>query len=102
MTNPTQPVQIQIEIDEATSQGIYVNLALISHNETEVVFDFIYIQPQQPRAKVRARIITSPTHTKRFLTALQENIQSYEEKFGKIKGPSEPESESHRYQGPYL
>lgn len=102
MANPPQPVQIQIEIDDTTSQGSYVNLALISHTETEFVLDFIYIQPQQPKAKVRARMITSPTHTKRFLSALQENIQHYEEKFGKIKGGTEPEPPQARYQGPYL
>jgi hypothetical protein len=102
MAQPPQPVQIQIEIDEATSQGTYTNLALISHTETEFVFDFIYIQPQQPKAKVRARIISSPVHTKRFLSALQENIQRYEEKFGKIKGNPQSEAAEPRYQGPYL
>ena len=83
-------VQIQIGIDDATAQGIYSNLAFISHKETEFVLDFIYVQPQEPKAKLRARIITSPSHTKRFLTALQENVKKYEEKFGVIKPAQEP------------
>lgn len=98
----TQPVQIQIEIDDATSQGIYSNLALMAHNETEFVLDFVFIQPQAPKAKVRARILSNPIHTKRLLHALQENIRRYEEKFGEIKMSAAPEKESSQYQGHYL
>ena len=101
MPTPQQPVQVQIEIDDATAQGIYANLALLSHTETEFILDFIFIQPQAPKAKVRARILTSPAHTKRLLAALQENIQRYEEKFGPIKTTG-PEEKGPRYQGPYL
>jgi hypothetical protein len=78
-------LQLQVEIDEATSQGAYVNLALIAHNATEFVMDFIFVQPQQPKAKVRARVISSPGHTKRFLRALSENVTRYEQVFGEIK-----------------
>jgi hypothetical protein len=77
--------QIQIEIDDLTAQGIYSNLAVISHSPDEFIIDFIFIQPQVPKAKVRARVITSPQHIKRFLAALQDNIKKYEEKFGEIK-----------------
>jgi hypothetical protein len=55
------------------------------------VFDFIYVQPQQPKAKVRSRVICSPRHAKQLLGALTENIGHYEERFGAIKAPiSEP------------
>jgi hypothetical protein len=80
-----QDNQIQIDIDEITAQGVYSNLALISHSESEVVFDFIFVQPQVPKAKVRARIITSPLHAKRFIKALEDNVRKYEERFGEIK-----------------
>jgi hypothetical protein len=83
---PQQPaIQLQVEIDDATAQGTYTNLALVAHNATEFVFDFIFVQPQQPKAKVRARIISSPGHTKRFLKALAENVSRYEQVFGDIK-----------------
>ena len=83
-------VQIQIQLDEDTAQGIYANLALVNHTETEFTLDFMYLQPQQPRAKVRARIISSPKHTKRLLKALQENMRRYEERFGTVdlSGPN--------------
>lgn len=77
-------VQIQIQLDEITAQGMYVNLALVNHTETEFTIDVMYLQPQQPKAKVRARVISSPKHTKRLMLALQENIRRYEERFGAI------------------
>ena len=92
MSDPSRPEvpdapshQIQVELDDATAQGIYTNLALVAHTETEFLFDFLFVQPQQPKAKVRARIISSPTHTKRFFLALRENLTRYEVRFGEIK-----------------
>jgi hypothetical protein len=86
---PNPPLQIQVELDDATAQGIYTNLALVAHTETEFLFDFLFVQPQQPKAKVRARIISSPSHTKRFFLALRENLTRYEVRFGEIKVPDE-------------
>ena len=79
--------QLQIDLDEVTAQGAYVNLTLINHNENEFVLDFAYIQPGAPRARVRSRIISSPRQTKRLLRALEYNIRRYEERFGAIDEP---------------
>ena len=79
--------QLQIDLDEVTAQGAYVNLTLINHNENEFVLDFAYIQPGAPRARVRSRIISSPRQTKRLLRALEFNVRRYEERFGKIDEP---------------
>ena len=79
--------QIQIDVDDTTAQGAYSNLVLINHNENEFVLDFAYIQPAAPRARVRARIISSPRHTKRLLRALEHNVRRYEERFGRIEEP---------------
>lgn len=83
--SPQENVQLQVELDDVTAQGAYANLALVAHNATEFVLDFIFLQPQQPKAKVRARVISSPAHTKRFLRALNENVARYEQVFGEIK-----------------
>jgi hypothetical protein len=77
--------QLQIQMDDATAQGAYVNLTLVNHTETEFLFDFVFVQPMDPRAKVRARIISSPKHAKRFLLALTENVAKYEERFGEVQ-----------------
>ena len=79
--------QIQIDLDEVTAQGAYTNLVLINHGENEFVLDFAFLQPSAPRARVRARILSSPRHTKRLLRALEENVRRYEERFGKIEEP---------------
>ena len=79
-----QQIQIQLQLDDAMAQGVYANMALVNHNDTEFVLDFIYVQPQMPKATVRARIINSPKHMKRLLHALQENVAKYEAQFGKI------------------
>ena len=84
-----KPPQIQIEIDPATAKGIYANLALLTHSESEFILDFIFLQPQTPKAQVRCRIITSPSHAKRLLAALQDNIRKFESRFGEIKVPLE-------------
>ncbi|MEW5952032.1 MAG: DUF3467 domain-containing protein [Elusimicrobia bacterium] len=79
-----QQVQLEIQADDQTAQGVYANLAGVTHSETEFIFDFLFMQPNQPKAKIRARIISSPVHTKRFLQALAENVKRYEERFGVI------------------
>jgi hypothetical protein len=77
--------EIKIEIDEQTSNGAYSNSALISHSETEFVLDFIFVQPQINKMKVRSRIISSPKQAKRLFEALRQNIAKYELKFGTIQ-----------------
>ncbi|MBX5481267.1 MAG: DUF3467 domain-containing protein [Myxococcaceae bacterium] len=81
----TPEVQLQIQLDDEVANGQYVNMALVNHTETEFTFDFIYVQPQQPKAKVLSRIITSPRHMKRLLAAMQENLAKYEARFGTIE-----------------
>lgn len=80
-----QEVNIQIQLDDDIAQGVYANLAVINHNDAEFCIDFIFVQPQQPRAKVRSRIILSPSHAKRLLGALHENVRNYENLHGTIK-----------------
>lgn len=85
-----QEIQLQIQLDEDMAQGMYVNMAMVNHNETEFTIDFIFVQPQQPKAKVRARVITSPKHMKRLVLAMQDNVRRFEEKFGKIEAVELP------------
>ena len=89
-----QEVKLEIQLDEEVAQGVYVNLAVVNHNESEFVIDLIFVQPQAPRAKVRSRVILSPPHAKRFAAALQENISRYEKNFGEIKSTQQIADES--------
>lgn len=83
--------QINIELTDEMAEGIYSNLAVITHSSTEFVVDFIKLMPGAPKAKVKARIILTPQHAKRLYRALKENIAKYESVNGSIK---EPESEA--------
>ena len=85
-TPPTPPAQvkIQIDIDPATANGVFINLAMVNFNENEFTLDLAYLQPQAPRATVRARAITSPTHMKRLMLAIQDAVQKYESHFGAL------------------
>jgi hypothetical protein len=89
-TQPTPQLQLQISLDDAVANGVYANMAMVNHNETEFILDFIFAQPQVAKAQVRSRVITSPKHMKRLLVALQDNLARYEAQFGKVEvsGPS--------------
>lgn len=77
--------QINIELTEDVAEGIYSNLAIISHSHSEFVVDFITLLPGVPKAKVKCRVILTPEHAKRLVGALNENIRKYESQFGPIK-----------------
>ena len=75
---------VQIELSEDIAQGIYSNLAVISHSSSEFIIDFIRVLPGLPKAKVQSRIILAPEHAKLLCRALKENIAKYEQSFGII------------------
>jgi Protein of unknown function (DUF3467) len=77
--------QLNIELSEEIAEGIYSNLAIITHSNAEFVIDFIRVVPGLPKAKVKSRIILTPEHAKRLLTALQDNIEKYESANGRIR-----------------
>ncbi len=81
--------QINIELSEDVAEGIYANLAMIAHSNSEFVIDFIRLMPGVPKAKVKSRVVITPEHAKRLLKALADNIKKYEETFGAIKQSEE-------------
>ena len=82
--------QINIELSEEIAQGIYSNLAVITHSSSEFVIDFVRIMPGIPKAKVNSRIILTPEHAKRLLFALKDNISKFEQLNGNIKADANP------------
>ena len=77
--------KLNIQIDDDVAQGIYSNLAIINHSQTEFVLDFVNIMPGSPKNKVRSRIILTPQHAKRLIRALSDNISRFEKSQGTIK-----------------
>ena len=87
--NPTPEGQIDVELSEEIAEGVYANLAMIAHSNSEFILDFIRLMPGVPKAKVKARIILTPEHAKRLLEALRENVSRYEEAYGGINQPND-------------
>ncbi len=81
--------QLNIELNEEVGQGVYANLAVITHSPSEFVLDFIRVMPGMPKAQVKSRIVVTPEHAKRLMMALQDNIKRYEAMHGPIKNIDE-------------
>ncbi|MCB0660763.1 MAG: DUF3467 domain-containing protein [Saprospiraceae bacterium] len=87
MSEQNNQNQINIELSEDVSEGVYSNLAIISHSHSEFIVDFIRLVPNVPKAKVKSRIILTPQHAKRLMKALQDNLKKYETQYGVIEDP---------------
>lgn len=88
-----QENQINIELPEEVAEGIYSNLAIITHSHSEFIVDFIQMMPGVPKGKVRSRIVMTPENTKRLMLALTDNIQKFEAMHGSMNienGPVMP------------
>ncbi len=86
MADQQQPNnQLNIEISEEMAEGQYANLAIITHSHAEFVIDFVSVMPGTPKSKVKSRIIFTPMHAKRFLKALEDNVNRYEAANGNIQ-----------------
>jgi hypothetical protein len=82
--NKVQPPQINIELGDDVAEGVYSNMAMITHSNAEFVMDFIRLMPGIPKARVKSRIVMTPLHAKRLLRALNENIGKFEATHGPI------------------
>jgi len=90
--------QINIQLGESEAEGIYSNLAVITHSPAEFVIDFTRMLPGVPKAKVYARIIMTPQHAKSLMLALQENLTKYETQFGEIKNVWDQKQKTYGFQ----
>ena len=91
MENNTPQPQLNIELSEDVAQGVYSNLAVITHSPAEFVLDFIRVMPGIPKARVQSRIILTPQHAKRLMKAMAENIAKFESQHGRITDAPGPD-----------
>lgn len=85
----TNQQQLQIKAKDGDLKGVYSNLMQVVHTREEFLLDFFLASP--PNGVLASRVIMSPGHIKRMLKALQDNLEKYEEKFGKIEAGEAPE-----------
>jgi hypothetical protein len=76
--------KIDIALSDEMAEGIYSNLAIITHSHSEFIIDFVSLMPGVPKGNVKSRIILTPQHAKRLLIALEENIERFESILGTI------------------
>jgi hypothetical protein len=79
---------VQVYFPDNLKGGVYSNVMQVVHTKEEFVLDFLMVAP--PVGSLTARVIISPGHMKRMISALGQNINKYEEKFGKITAAEEP------------
>ncbi len=85
---PNQQQQIQVKIPDKMLRGAYANAMQVLHTREEFVLDFMNLFP--PSGIVSARIVLSPGHMKRIISALQENLKRYEDTYGQVKPAEAP------------
>lgn len=75
--------ELQIQVPPEVQGGRYANQMIVTHTQEEFILDFILAT--HPAAVLNARVLVSPTHAKRIISVLQDNIARYENVFGEIR-----------------
>lgn len=80
---------VQISASDEDLKGRYANLMSVSHTAEEFVMDYFAVTPagEGPRGHLISRVIVSPSHYKRIVAALSDNLRKYEEQFGEVADP---------------
>ena len=87
MTNGQQK-EIKVNLPPQLQGGVYSNNMMVAHTKEEFIMDFMMVVP--PVGTVMSRVIISPGHMKRMISALEENVKKYEARFGTIQAAEEP------------
>lgn len=91
MQEPQGTRRLRLEIP-ANLSAVYANGVIISQNTGEILLDFVQVLPNDPRARVQARVVVTPASAKALLRALTQNLELYEQKHGEIQLPPQPAS----------
>lgn len=81
---------IQIVASDEDLKGRYANLMSVSHTGEEFVLDFFAVTPSSSgaaRGALVSRVVASPSHFKRIVAALEDNLRKYEAQFGEVEEP---------------
>ncbi|QQR91910.1 MAG: DUF3467 domain-containing protein [Myxococcales bacterium] len=76
-------VGIQIKADDEVAKGRFANLAQVGSAHDSFVLDFAFVQGGA--GWLLSRLLMSPSHAKRFHSALGETLARHEERFGAIE-----------------
>ena len=80
---------LKLRMPERLTGGVYANSLVVHHGPGEFVMDWALMAGGV--GEIVARIITSPGHMKRVITALEENVRKYEAIHGPIESSAKGE-----------
>jgi len=86
----TNQNQSQIRIQDNLPGAEYANLMQVGHNKEEFLLTFMNIVG--PTGRVCSKVIISPGHMKRMISALEDNLKKYESQFGNVEQAEAPSS----------
>ncbi len=98
MSEKVSQKEVPVLFPDNLKGGVYSNVMTVTHTKEEFVLDFMMVT--LPAGSVTARVVISPGHMKRMISALTENLQKYESKFGKITEAAEPPKPKMGFQPP--
>ena len=81
---------IQVTAGDDLTRGRYSNNMFITHSPEEFILDWLLSSPTGTH--LVSRVILSPGHLKRVISALQDNLQKYEDQFGTVQA-AEPDDQ---------
>ena len=58
--------KLEINVPAELLEGVYSNLAVITHSSAEFILDFIRVMPGTSKAPVKSRVVMAPEHCKTF------------------------------------
>src|SRR3712207_5186932 len=92
MASPQQDAAapaVRVTVPDDARQGVYANLALVSHSGHEFSVDLCQVQHgtegDEVRADVVSRVHLPPTMVRSLIRTLQANLEAYEGRFGAIR-----------------
>ncbi len=88
-----QPQPIKINTVDELPRGRFSNSMLVTHSPEEFIIDWLLNSPSG--TYLVSRIVVSPGHIKRIVSALNDNLKKYEQKFGEVKAIEPDEQKFH-------
>lgn len=77
-----QEIQPEITVSEDIKRGVFANHTVVNHGSEEFLLEFLYLS--NIGGTVSSRVILTPSHFKRLIRAMQQNLESYERRFGEV------------------
>jgi hypothetical protein len=93
--------QLSIELSEEIAEGVYSNLAIITHSTAEFVIDFIKVMPGMPKAKVKSRVVLTPRTCQALFARLARQREQVRSRTWHYKAHRRPTTASNEFWRPH-